>query len=99
MAAPGGRDTVNPHRSHAFGMYAGDNRLYLLTHLNNRQLDQLPRKSCLQNLDVSVLHTLIIEKHLGICGELRARPSTSLTPVRGRRPGCRRPEHTSWPFS
>ncbi|MDR9788156.1 MAG: DUF1015 domain-containing protein [Peptococcaceae bacterium MAG4] len=75
-SGPGGRDTVNPHRSHAFGMYAGDNRLYLLTHLNNRQLDQVmpPGKSrAWQNLDVSVLHTLIIEKHLGICGELRAR--------------------------
>ncbi len=26
-----------------------------------------------QKLDVSILHTLIIEKYLGICGELRAR--------------------------
>lgn len=73
---PGGRNAVNPCRPHAFGMYAGDNRLYLLTYLNNRQLDQVmpPGKSrAWQGLDVSVLHTLIIEKHLGICGELRAR--------------------------
>lgn len=73
---PGGRNALNSCRPHAFGLYAGANRLYLLTYLNNRQLDQVmpPGKSrAWQGLDVSVLHTLIIEKHLGICGELRAR--------------------------
>ena len=80
-SGPGGRDTVNPHRSHAFGMYAGDNRLYLLTRRQQATgPGHAPVNPAWQNLDVSVLHTLIIEKHLGICGELRARAEHHLHP-------------------
>ena len=44
--------------------------------MNSGQLSQVmppDRSRAWQGLDVSVLHSLIIEKHLGICGELRAR--------------------------
>lgn len=64
-----------PHR-HAFGLYAGDNKFYLLTLKDDINLSQMMPKDkspAWQRLDVSILHTLIIEKHLGICGELRAR--------------------------
>jgi uncharacterized protein (DUF1015 family) len=63
------------HR-HAFGLYAGDNKLYLLTLKDSVDLSQtMPKEKshAWQKLDVSILHTLIIEKYLGICGELRAR--------------------------
>ena len=73
---PGSGSALHPCRPHAFGLYAGADRLYLLTYLNNKQLDLVmpPGKSrAWQGLDVSVLHMLIIEKHLGICGKLRAR--------------------------
>lgn len=63
------------HR-HAFGLYAGDNKFYLLTLKDDIDLSQMMPKDkspAWQRLDVSILHTLIIEKHLGICGELRAR--------------------------
>lgn len=63
------------HR-HAFGLYAGDNKFYLLTLKDNIDLTQIMPKEksrAWQKLDVSILHTLIIEKYLGICGELRAR--------------------------
>lgn len=63
------------HR-HAFGLYAGDNKFYLLTLRDDVDLSQMMPKEkspAWQRLDVSILHTLIIEKHLGICGELRAR--------------------------
>jgi uncharacterized protein (DUF1015 family) len=63
------------HR-HAFGLYAGDNKFYLLTVKEGVDLLQMMPKeksAAWQKLDVSILHTLIIEKYLGICGELRAR--------------------------
>ena len=63
------------HR-HAFGLYAGDNKFYLLTLKDSVDLTQIMPKEksrAWQKLDVSILHTLIIEKYLGICGELRAR--------------------------
>lgn len=63
------------HR-HAFGLYAGDNKFYLLTLKDDINLAQMmpeDKSPAWQRLDVSILHTLIIEKHLGICGELRAR--------------------------
>lgn len=63
------------HR-HAFGLYAGDNKFYLITLKDNIELSQMMPKEkspAWQRLDVSILHTLIIEKYLGICGELRAR--------------------------
>jgi uncharacterized protein (DUF1015 family) len=63
------------HR-HVFGLYAGDNKFYLLTLKDSVDLLQIMPKEksrAWQKLDVSLLHTLIIEKYLGICGELRAR--------------------------
>jgi uncharacterized protein (DUF1015 family) len=61
---------------HAFGLYAGDNKFYLLTLKDSVDLSQIMPKEksrAWQKLDVSILHTLIVEKYLGICGELRAR--------------------------
>lgn len=66
---------ATPH-SHVFGLYAGENILYLLSLKNEKALTGMmpqEKSSDWQGLDVSVLHTLIIEKHLGICGELRAK--------------------------
>jgi len=63
-------------RRHVFGLYAGGNKFYLLSLKNEDNLPHMmpPEKSpAWQRLDVAVLHTLIIEKHLGIGGELRAK--------------------------
>ncbi|HOV79015.1 MAG TPA: DUF1015 domain-containing protein [Bacillota bacterium] len=71
----GAASAVPPH-NHVYGLYTGEGRLYLLSLIDQKNLRQAmpPDKSpAWQGLDVSVLHTLIIEKHLGICGELRAR--------------------------
>lgn len=74
--APGGQPQgVAPH-SHVFGLYAGENKFYLLSLRNeNAPSDIMPQEKspAWQGLDVSVLHTLIIEKHLGICSEIRAK--------------------------
>lgn len=61
---------------HTFGFYPGGGRLYFVTLKKDVDVagHMPPGKSAeWQSLDVSVLHSLIIEKHLGICGELRAR--------------------------
>lgn len=63
-------------RRHVFGLYAGENKFYLLSLKNGvNLLNLMPQEKspAWQGLDVSVLHTLIIEKYLGICGELRAK--------------------------
>ncbi|MFX4262057.1 DUF1015 domain-containing protein [Pelotomaculum propionicicum] len=68
-------NTGKAHR-HAFGLYAGDNKFYLLTLKDDIDLSQMmpeEKSPAWQRLDVSILHTLIMEKHLGICGELRAK--------------------------
>lgn len=74
--APGGQTQgVAPH-SHVFGLYAGENKFYLLSLKNEKApFDMMPKEKspAWQGLDVSILHSLIIEKHLGICGELRAK--------------------------
>ncbi len=64
-----------PHR-HVFGLYTGEDQLYLLSLSNEKALYRMmpqDKSPAWQGLDVSVLHTLIIEKYLGICGELRAK--------------------------
>jgi uncharacterized protein (DUF1015 family) len=69
-------DKKDKEHRHAFGLYAGDNKFYLLTVKEDIDLLQMMPKEkspAWQRLDVSILHTLIIEKYLGICGELRAR--------------------------
>ena len=63
-------------RRHVSGLYAGNNKFYLLTLREDLDLSQMmpaEKSPAWQKLDVSILHTLIIEKFLGICGELRAR--------------------------
>ena len=65
-----------PPHNHVFGLYSGNNKLYLLSLINKKALRRMMPKDkspAWQGLDVSVLHTLIIEKCLGICGELRAK--------------------------
>lgn len=62
------------HR-HAFGIYLGG-RLYLASLKNENELGSLMQQGkspAWQGLDVSVLHSLILEKYLGIGEELRAR--------------------------
>jgi uncharacterized protein (DUF1015 family) len=62
------------HR-HAFGVYFSGGSLYLAVSKNEEELSIImpPGKSATwQGLDVSVLHTLIIENYLGIGSELRA---------------------------
>ena len=61
---------------HAFGMYAGDGVFYLLTVKDwDRAKKFMPaeKSPAWQNLDVSILHKLIIERHLGIGEELWAK--------------------------
>ncbi|MFZ5650402.1 MAG: DUF1015 domain-containing protein [Bacillota bacterium] len=68
---PSGRSL---HR-HVFGIYLGG-RLYLASLRNENDLERLMQQGkspAWQGLDVSVLHSLILEKHLGIDEELRAR--------------------------
>ncbi|NQS75129.1 MAG: DUF1015 domain-containing protein [Peptococcaceae bacterium] len=81
-----GQKTQNEgEHHHVFGLYAGNNRFYQLTLKEDLDLAQMMpagKSTAWQKLDVSVLHTLIIEKHLGICGELRAR-ADHITYTRG----------------
>lgn len=61
---------------HVFGLYAGANKFYLLQLKQDRQLTQLmaQKKSPVwMGLDVSILHTLVIDKLLGIDNELMAK--------------------------
>ncbi|TEB16160.1 hypothetical protein Psfp_01587 [Pelotomaculum sp. FP] len=63
-------------KKNVFGLYTGDNKLYLLSLINERDLAGImpqDKPPVWQRLDVAVLHTLVIEKYLGICGKLRAR--------------------------
>jgi uncharacterized protein (DUF1015 family) len=71
----GRADGTLKHR-HVFGLYAGNRKFHLLSLKDETSLSQtMPKEKspAWQGLDVSVLHTLVIEKHLGICGELRAK--------------------------
>lgn len=70
-ADPAGR---RMHR-HVFGVYHGGGRLYLASLKNEDGLPGLMpagKSPAWQGLDVSVLHCLIIEKHLGVGPELLA---------------------------
>jgi uncharacterized protein (DUF1015 family) len=63
-------------KQNVFGLYTGDNKLYLLSLIDGIDLAELmpqDKPPAWQRLDVAVLHTLAIEKYLGICGKLRAR--------------------------
>ena len=70
--------------AHAFGLYTRDKKYYLLTLKNEAILDRLNldnRSAAWRRLDVSILHTLILEKLLGIGSQQRADES-NLTYVR-----------------
>ena len=69
-------DEAEARHRHSFCLYAGDNKVFLLFLKDNIDLSGImpqDKSKAWQGLDVSVLHTLIIEKHLGICGEMRAK--------------------------
>lgn len=73
---PGGKPQNKDGHRHVFGLYTGNNRFYLLTLKDDLDLAQMmpaEKSPAWQELDVSILHTLVIEKYLGICGELRAK--------------------------
>lgn len=56
-------------KRHAFGLYLGQNRLYLLKLKESISLSTVMPKEkspSWQNLDVSILHTIILGKYLGI---------------------------------
>lgn len=70
--------------AHAFGLYTQDKKFCLLTLKSEDMLDQLQltnRSAAWRRLDVSILHTLILEKLLGIGSQQRADES-NLTYVR-----------------
>ncbi|MQL53474.1 DUF1015 family protein [Desulfofundulus thermobenzoicus] len=74
---PGRRERSLSHR-HAFGLYCGRGRLYLLTLRDEGALPGLMpagRSAAWQGLDVSVLHHLILEGVLGIGGAEREKES------------------------
>jgi uncharacterized protein (DUF1015 family) len=59
----------------SFGLYSGNNRYYLLSLKNEGKMDTLPmegRSAAWRRLDVSILHTLILENLLGIGSQQRA---------------------------
>ncbi len=69
-------DNSTSIHSNVFGIYLGNGRLIKATLRESKNLHMLmpPNKSSAwQGLDVSVLHSLIIEKHLGIGPELLAK--------------------------
>lgn len=52
---------------HGFGIYANNGKFYSLTLKNESVMDNnLNRSSAWKKLDVTILHTLILEKYLGI---------------------------------
>jgi uncharacterized protein (DUF1015 family) len=60
--------------AHAFGLYA-DSKYYLITLKDENRLDRVTmegRSAAWRRLDVSILHTLILEKLLGIGSQQRA---------------------------
>lgn len=61
--------------AHAFGLYTQNKKFFLLTLKSEDILDQLQlanRSAAWRRLDVSILHTLILEKQLGIGSQQRA---------------------------
>ncbi len=62
-------------KRHTFGMYAGDGNLYLISLKDSVDIASVMpegKSSAWQGLDVSVLHTLVLDKHLGIGAAQRA---------------------------
>jgi uncharacterized protein (DUF1015 family) len=78
--------------NHAFGLYGGDGNLYLLTLRNKDIIDQITdntKSSAWRHLDVTILHTLILENILDIGAQERASEGflsytrDNLEPVKG----------------
>lgn len=68
----------SPAHGHAFGLYTGDQNGYIITlkdSVNIQDLMPEGKSPAWRGLDVSILHTLIMEKYLGIGGEQRASES------------------------
>ncbi len=60
--------------THAFGLYTNEKKFYLLTLKDDNKLDSVQleeRSAAWRRLDVSILHTLILEKLLGIGSQQR----------------------------
>jgi uncharacterized protein (DUF1015 family) len=60
-----------------FGLYAGTNAFYAIMLTDSKYIAKLcpDMSDAAQRLDVNVLHTLILEKHLGICDAKMANES------------------------
>lgn len=60
--------------AHAFGLYPGNNQYYIITLKNEALLENIADSHSLawRRLDVSILHTLILEQLLGIGSQQRA---------------------------
>lgn len=61
-------DDMVKRSGHLFGLYFGDNRYFLLTLKDEKILDEINNKKSkeLKELDVTILHDLIIKKILGL---------------------------------
>ncbi|MDF9407933.1 DUF1015 domain-containing protein [Pelotomaculum isophthalicicum JI] len=73
--APLTQDTLAYH-PHVFGLYAGENIFYLLQLKNEKELSEIMpqgKSPAWQGLDVSILHSLVVDRLLGIGGELMAK--------------------------
>ena len=76
MARRGAGSAGDLRHRHVFGVYTGGGRLFTASLKDEDQLAKLMpggKSPAWQGLDVSVLHSLIIEKYLGIGQELLAR--------------------------
>lgn len=76
MARRGAGTAGDLRHRHVFGIYTGGGRLFTASLKNEDQLAKLmpgDKSPAWQGLDVSVLHSLIIEKYMGIGRELLAR--------------------------
>lgn len=64
------------YHPHVFGLYAGENIFYLLQLKNEKEPSEIMpqgKSPAWQGLDVSILHSLVIDRLLGIGGELMAK--------------------------
>ncbi|MCL6638396.1 MAG: DUF1015 domain-containing protein [Firmicutes bacterium] len=75
LAARGASRAGHRLHRHVFGVYTGGKLLLASLKDEENLLNRMPpdKSPAWCSLDVSVLHTLVIEKHLGICSELRAK--------------------------
>ena len=67
--------------TNAFIVYAGTNTFYVITLKNKASMDAYDMSAAAKGLDVNVLHSLILEKHLGI-GETQLANQSHLTYIK-----------------